>query len=257
MATTTPLSSKLAVTAEQGYFLRQSSQQNYHFDWHMHDCAMLLWPQLGALDSRWTAEPGTAPQGRQLVRNMALLLPVSAAHCTRSHAHRQRHGELYLRPELLGGRSGYGVFQLDAAAVAMLDALAAPALAPAGGEPLVRALMAQLAARPPAQWLYPEHLDHTETVSQRMLKCFTRALDLETPMPTVEAVADELGVSVRGLQRACATELGNSPVAIRRLLLASKARELMAQGMSPAKVSPYLGFTHSGHLNRLLREVPA
>lgn len=257
MAITIPLSSKLAATAEQGYFLRQSSQQNYHFDWHMHDCAMLLWPKLGALDSRWTAEPGEQPQGLQLVRNMALLLPASAAHSTRSYAHRQRHGELYLRPELLGRRGSYGVFQLDAAAVAMLDALAAPALAPASGEPLVRALMAQLATRQPTQGLHPEHPCQTESVSQRMLKCFARSLDLETLMPTVEAVADELGVSVRGLQRACAAELGSSPVAVRRLLLASKARELMAQGMSPAKVSPHLGFTHSGHLNRLLREVPA
>lgn len=256
MGTATPLSSKLAATAEQGYCLRQSSQPHYHFDWHKHDCAMLLWPQLGALDSRWMAEPGTAPQRLQLVRSMALLLPASAAHSTRSHAHRQRHGELYLRPELLGRRGGYGVFQLDAAALAMLDALVAPALAATSTEPLVRALMAQLAARPPARWLYPEHLDHTASAPQRMLKCFARALDLETPMPTVEAVADELGVSVRGLQRACATELGSSPVAVRRRVLASHARERLAQGLSPAELSPLLGFTHSGHLNRLLREVP-
>jgi AraC-like DNA-binding protein len=257
MAIPIPLSSKLAVTADQGYFLRQSSQPNYHFDWHMHDCAMLLWPQVGALDSRWTAEPGTAPQALQLVRNTALLLPASAAHSTRSHAHRQRHGELYLRPELLGRTRSYGVFRLDAAAVAMLDALAAPALAPAGGEPLVQALMAQLAARQPAQGLHADGTDRTESVPQRMLKCYARALDLETPMPTVQAVADELGVSVRCLQRTCAAELGSSPVTVRRLLLASKARELMAKGLSPARVSPHLGFTHSGHLNRLLRDVQA
>ncbi len=257
MAVTIPLSSKLAATAEQGYFLRQSSQPDYHFDWHLHDCAMLLWPQVGALDSRWMAEPGGDPQALQLVRNTALLLPASAAHSTRSHAHRQRHGELYLRPELLRGRSRYGVFRLDAATVAMLDALAAPALAPAGGEPLVQALMAQLAACQPAQWLHPERMDHTESVSQRMLKCYARALDLETAMPTVEAVADELGVSVRRLQRACAAELGSSPVAVRRVLLAAKARELIANGMAPATISPQLGFTHSGHLNRLLRGVQA
>lgn len=257
MANPIPLSSKLAVTADQGYFLRQSTQPKYHFDWHMHDCAMLLWPQAGALDSRWVAEPGTAPQGLQLVRNTALLLPVSAAHSTRSYAHRQRHGELYLRPELLGRRTRYGVFRLDAAAAAMLDALAAPALAPAGGEPLVQALMAQLAAREPAQGLHADCTDRTESAPQRMLKLYARALDLETAMPTVDAVADELGVSVRCLQRACAAELGSSPVALRRLLLASKARELLAEGMSPARVSPYLGFTHSGHLNRLLRDVPA
>jgi AraC-like DNA-binding protein len=252
-----PLSSKLAVTAEQGYFCRQSSQPNYHFDWHMHDCAMLLWPQVGALDSRWMTEPGSTPQALQLVRHMALLLPVSAAHSTRSAASRQRHGELYLRPELLGRRSRFGVFRLDAAAVAMLDALAAPTLAPSGAEPLVQALMAQLAARQPWQWLHPACVDQAESVSQRMLKCYARALDLENTMPTVEAVAGELGVSVRRLQRACAIELGSSPVTIRRLLLAAKARELIAQGMAPSTISPHLGFTHSGHLNRLLRGVPA
>ncbi|SEL04519.1 AraC-type DNA-binding protein [Variovorax sp. YR750] len=257
MAISIPLSSKLAVTAEQGYFLRQSSQPNYHFDWHMHDCAMLLWPQFGALDSRWLAEPGTDPQALQLVRHTALLLPVSAAHSTRSPAQRQRHGELYLRPELLGRHSRFGVFRLDAAAVAMLDALAAATLAPDGAEPLVHALMAQLAARRPWQWLHPGRMDRSESVSQRMLKCYARALDLETTMPSVEAVAAELGVSVRQLQRSCATELGNSPVAIRRLLLAAKARELIAQGMVPATISSHLGFTHSGHLNRLLRGVPA
>jgi AraC-like DNA-binding protein len=169
--------------------------------------------------------------------------------------HRQRHGELYLRPELLGPRRSYGVFRLDAAAIAMLDALVAPALAPGCGEPLVQALMAQLAARQPAQGLHPDGAESAESAPQRMLKIYVRALDLETPMPTVDAVAEELGVSLRGLQRACATELGSSPVALRRRLLAAKARELLAEGMSPAKVSPQLGFTHSGHLNRLLREV--
>lgn len=257
MVMTVPLSSKLAVTADQGYFLRQSNQPKYHFDWHTHDCVMLLWPQIGTLDSCWIAEPDVAVQAQQLARNTALLLPVSAAHSTRSHAPRQRHGELYLRPELLGRRAQYGVFRLDAAAVAMLDALAAPALAPAGGEPLVQALVAQLAARQPAQGLHPACTDRTESVPQRMLKRYVRALELEAAMPTVEAVADELGVSVRYLQRTCMSELGSSPVAVRRRLLAARARELMAQGMSPAMVSLYLGFTHSGHLNRLLREVHA
>ena len=75
-------------------------------------------------------------------------------------------------------------------------------------------------------------------------------------MPTVEGVAKELGVSVRQLQRACAVELGDNPVAVRRRLLASKARELLAHGLTPSSVSQQLRFTHSGHMNRLLREVP-
>lgn len=257
MATTIPLSSKLAATADQGFALRQNQQPHYRFGWHMHDCAMLLWPRVGALDSLWVAEAGAAPQARQLVRRTALLLPASAAHSTRSGTQRQHHGELYLRPELLGTRSRYGVFQLDGAAIAMLDALAAPALAPAGGEPLVHAILAQLAARTPAQYLDVPSRERTEPLSRRMVACYMRALDQEMPMPAVESVADELGVSMRQLQRACGTELGSSPVAVRRRLLASKARELLAAGMPPALASQQLGFTHSGHLNRLLRDVPA
>lgn len=256
MSISPPLSSKLAVTAGQGYFLRQSSQPRYAFDWHLHDCAMLLWPQVGTLDSRWVVESEARPQALQLVRHTALLLPISAPHCTRSNASRQRHGELYLRPELLGSQRRYGVLRLDAAAVAMLDALAAPALAPAGGEPLVHALMAQLAAQRSEQWL-PAGDTQRASIPQRMLQSYARALALETPLPSVDAVAGELGVSIRCLQRACAMELGASPVAVRRRLLAQNARELMAQGTAPAQVSQLLGFTHSGHLNRLLRDVPA
>jgi len=255
MATGIPLSSKLAATAERGFALRQNRQPRYQFDWHMHDCAMLLWPQVGTLDSCWLAEPGSAPRAWRLARHTALLLPASAAHSTRTSAQRQRHGELYLRPELLGRRSRYGVFQLDAAAACMLDALLAPALAPEGSGPLVRALMAQMAARRPEQFLTSPPRGHQALLSQRMLDCYALALALESPMPTVEAVADELGVSVRRLQRACASELGSSPVALRRRMLAAKARELLDRGEAPARASQQLGFTHSGHLHRLLRGV--
>ncbi|QHI98445.1 helix-turn-helix domain-containing protein [Xylophilus rhododendri] len=257
MDRTVPLSSKLAVTAEQGFALRQSRQPHYRFDWHMHDCAMLLWPQLGALDSRWVAEPGAAPQALQLVRHTALLLPASAAHSTRSRALRQRHGELYLRPELLGRATRFGVVRLDGAAFAMLEALASPTLAPRVGEPLVHALVAQLTARGelPGQEVSTRAQDGL--LSQRMLDRYADALDEETGMPTVEAVAEVLGVSARQLQRACAIELGTSPVAIRRRLLAARARELLARGVPPSLVSQQLCFTHSGHLTRLLREVPA
>ncbi|MES2186707.1 MAG: helix-turn-helix domain-containing protein [Pseudomonadota bacterium] len=255
MAPTAPLSSKLTATASQGFALLLSRQPHYHFDWHVHDCAMLLWPQTGALDSRWLAEPGMAPQALQLVRSTALLLPASAAHSTRSGTPRQRHGELYLRPELLGVRSRYGAFRLDGAALAMLDALAAPALSPAGAEPLVDAIVAQLAARRPAQWLAIPAPAGGGPLSGRMLHRFARALEQELPLPGVEAVADELGVSVRRLQRACTAELGSSPVAVRRRLLAARARELLAQGMALAGASQQLGFAHSGHLNRLLRDI--
>ena len=256
IASNIPLSSKLAATADQGFALRQSRQPQYHFDWHTHDCAMLLWPQVGALDSRWAVEPGAAPQAVQLVRHTALLLPASAAHSTRSRVIQQRHGELYLRPELLRSGNCFGVFQLDGAAFAMLEALSAPTLALAGGMPLIHALVAQLAERLPSSGPMASARPTKALLSQRMLDRYVRALDEELLMPTVEGVAEDLGVSVRQLQRACAVELGNTPVTLRRRLLASKARELLMQGLTPLSVSQQLGFTHSGHLNRLLREVP-
>lgn len=255
MAMSIPLSSKLAATADHGFALRQSRQPHYRFDWHTHDCAMLLWPQVGALDSRWVVDPAAAPQAFRLVRHTALLLPASAAHSTRSRDLRQRHGELYLRPEFLGYGGRFGVVQLDGAAFAMLEALSAPTLALDSGEPLIRALITQLSARRSSQCQAASALVPAAPLSQRMLGCYASALDEELPLPTVEVVAKELGVSVRQLQRACAAELGNSPVAVRRRLLALKARELLAHGAPPSLVSQQLCFTHSGHLNRLLREV--
>lgn len=260
---TAPLSSKLAITAAHGFALTRSNEPHYRFEWHQHDCAMLLWTQIGALDSRW-ADAGhedlAAARSLRLVRRTALLLPAHAAHSTRTDAPRQRHGELYLRPELLGLQRRWGAFQLDDAALAMLDALAAPALAPASAEPLLHALLAQLDAIDAAQWLTLDAArggggEGGGALSRRMMQCFERALDLELPLPAVEAVADELGVSMRRLQRACASELGASPVTLRRRLLAARARELLARGVEAARVAERLGFTHSGHLNRLLRDI--
>ena len=259
---TAPLSSKLAATATLGFALKQSSEPNYRFEWHQHDCAMLLWAQRGALDSRWfdgkhdLPGPVVVPQARLLVRHIALLLPAHAVHSTRSDTLRQRHGELYLRSELLSGRARWGAFRLDGAALAMLDALSAPALAPVCAEPLVHVLLAQLAAREPLQCMDASTTcGLTSSLSRRMLRCFSQALEQEQPLPAIEAVAGELGVSVRRLQRACASELGTNPIAVRRHLLANRARELLEQGLTPARVAHRLGFTHSGHLNRLLREV--
>lgn len=261
---TASLSSKLAATDAVGFALTQSREQNYHYEWHKHDCAMLLWAQTGALDCQWldgerlnSREP-FVPHARRIVRNTALLLPPYAAHSTRSNTLRQRHGELYLRSELLRGRTRWGAFRLDGASLAILDALAAPALAPTCIEPLVHVLVTQLAVRDPAQWLDAQvsNCDITsEQLSRRMMHSFVRALEQERSLPAVEAVAEELGVSVRRLQRACAAALGVSPVAVRRRLLATRARELLEQGLTPACAAQRLGFTHSGHLNRLLRDV--
>lgn len=255
MATVPLMSSKLAITAKQGFFLRQNSQPHYAFDWHMHDCAMLLWPQVGALNSRWSVDSTAPTLHFQLIRHTALLLPASAPHDTGSRAYRQRHGELYLRPELLRSQHHYGVVRLDAAAVAILNALAAPALAPEGDEPLIEALLTQLATHRAEQWLSPSEQSNALSIPQRMMRRYVQALEDEWGIPTIDTVAQELGVSIRQLQRACAEECGSSPVTLRRRLLAQKARELMDQGMIPSLVSQQLGFTHSGHLHRLLRSV--
>jgi AraC-like DNA-binding protein len=212
---------------------------------------MLLWPQTGALNSVWV--DGDLPTRTRLVRSTALLLPASAAHRTLSDTQRQQHGELYLDAALLRGADRYGALRLDGATTAMLDALLAPALALASAEPLVRALMAQIGSGR-TQGLLPAE---PQRLSQRMARRFADALDGDLPLPGVDAVASELGVSVRQLQRACQQELGSSPVAVRRRLLGARARELLAQGLPPAQVSGQLGFVHSGHLNRLLRGVVA
>ncbi|MBO9643246.1 MAG: AraC family transcriptional regulator [Pseudacidovorax sp.] len=250
-----PLSSKLAVLAECGFAVMHSRQAKYNFDWHTHDCAMLLWPRLGALDSRWAVEPGAPSAGSRLVRHMALLLPAAAAHTTRARATRQHHGELYLRPELLGHGTSFGALQLDMAASAILEALSSPSLSDKVGAPLVDALVKQLATLRPAPSTSLPADDADRKVPQRMLHCYTEALEAELPMPTVEAVALRLGVSTRQLQRVCAIELGASPVGLRRQLMAAKAREMLARGIPASIVSQQLCLTHSGHLTRLLRDV--
>lgn len=153
---TPALSSKLAAVSQQGFSLRHSRQAAYAHDWHLHDCAMLLWPQIGGLHSAWSGTgPVAATHQIRLARSTAILLPRMTAHQTRSDSPRQQHGELYLSRELLRGCDLHGALQLDGATVAMLDALLAPALHPASAEPLVRAIVGQLrGARPVA--LAPE-----------------------------------------------------------------------------------------------------
>ncbi|MNT34473.1 Helix-turn-helix domain protein [compost metagenome] len=87
-----------------------------------------------------------------------------------------------------------------------------------------------------------------------MVRRFHQALERDLPLPSIDAVANELGVSIRHLQRACLIEFGVTPVAVRRRILATHARALIAQGQSVARVSLDLGFSSSGHLHRLLRE---
>lgn len=256
MPITAPLSSKLALISAQGFAFRESRQPDYRFEWHTHDCAMLLWPRLGRLKSAWMAPghdsdraPGLADsRAARLVRGSAVLLPVCAAHLTVSDSGRQQHGELYLPPDSLHECRHFGALRLDGATIAMLDALLAPTLTTASAALLVRAIVAQvLSSRPLA--LPPAPV----SIGSRMVQCFMLALEYEAALPAVEAVACELGVSTRQLQRAAQEEFGASPVSIRRRLLAAHARALLGEGHSLARVSERLGFATSGHLSRLLR----
>ena len=253
------LSSKLGLISRQGFALRQSRQPHYQFEWHTHDCAMLLWPQQGGLKTAWldavdAGETGTDDVHTvRLARSAAILLPSHTAHQTASVSERQHHAELYLAPELLRNCGHYGPLQLDGATVAMLDALTAPSLASPAAEQLVRAIVNQLASGKPLG-VPVQRL----SLPQQMVRCFAAALRKDTSLPSVAAVASELGVSTRQLQRMCLQELGESPIAVRRKLLAAQARRLLAQeGQSLARVSAQLGFSTSGHLTRLMQGTQA
>ena len=247
------LSPKLHQLAAQGFALRHSRQAHYEFDWHVHDCAMLLWPRKGALQSAWQQECGPDRRGFDQVRisrSQAVILPSSMAHRTQSETDQQEHGELYLAPEIARACTGPGAIRLDAAALSMLDALLAPTLDPRAAEPLVLAVVRQIARARPLE------LTQQDSPARKMLTRFAQALDWNEPLPTIDAMACELGTSTRQLQRTCREELGQSPVALRRQMLASHARRLLAAGQPLARVSTQLGFTTSGHLTRLLRSLP-
>ncbi len=246
------LSPKLPQLAAQGFALRHSRQAHYEFDWHVHDCAMLLWPRKGALQSAWREEGAPSHTGFdqiRLARSQAILLPVSTAHRTQSATQQQEHGELYLAPEIARACTGRGAIRLDAAALSMLDALLAPALDPRAAEPLVLAVVRQIARARPLE------VAQQRSPARQMLARFAQALDWNEPLPTIDAIACELGTSTRQLQRACQEELGQSPVALRRQMLAAHARRLLAAGLPLAQVSVQLGFATSGHLTRLLNAV--
>jgi AraC-like DNA-binding protein len=252
MAIRSPLSPKLALLRERGYALRGSRDPDYACEWHTHDCAMLLWPQTGGLRSAWV-DPDqslelSGARTALLARRHAVLLQPATAHCTRSTTARQQHGELYLAPELLGAFVPWGALRLDASLLAMLDALLAPATTARSSQHLVQAIVAQLqdAPRVPVETA-------CASVAQRFVQAVARTLDFGGGVPAIEAIAAELGVSMRQLQRACERELGTSPLALRRRLVAAWARRRLAEGGSLAQVSAELGFASSGHLGRLLR----
>lgn len=243
-----PLSSKQDLIAQTGFAIAASRQPHYAFHWHEHDCAMLLWPRAGALDSAWQDEEGARRRSR-LVRGQALLLPSHVEHSTRAESAAQQHGELYLAPELLRDCQAGGVLLLDGAAQAMLEALWKPALSAAALPMLVAALIAQLDAH--------HRLQVHARVTQAPLPLAWQWLALlrGQPLPAIAESASALGATTRTLQRACQEAYGLSPIALRRRLLAQAARQRLALGEPLARVSAELGFSSSGHLGRLLRSV--
>jgi AraC-like DNA-binding protein len=250
MAAHVPLSSKLDLIGRDGYALSASRQPRYAFHWHTHDCAMLLWPRKGGLDTAWESD-GARRRGR-LVRGQALLLRAHIAHTTRSDCATQQHGELYLSPDLLRGCGAADGLQLDGAAQAMLDALWMPALSPTAQPGLVRTLIEQLSASRPLLALQ----EHMLGPGRRWLVLLSAAIEDDRALPSVAESAERLGISIRTLQRACLDEFGCSPVTLRRALLARAARSRLATGKSLARVSNELGFANSGHLGRLLKAIP-
>ncbi|MNI78531.1 Helix-turn-helix domain protein [compost metagenome] len=74
-------------------------------------------------------------------------------------------------------------------------------------------------------------------------------------MPAIAESANALGATTRTLQRACLDAYGQSPIALRRKMLAQAARQRLDLGEPVARVSAELGFSSSGHLGRLLRAV--
>ena len=245
-----PLSSKQDLIAQTGFALAASRQPGYAFHWHEHDCAMLLWPRAGVLDSAWQDDTGMRRRGR-LVRGQALLLPCRVEHSTRAESVIQQHGELYLAPELLRACCARGVLQLDGAAQAMLDALWKPALSPDASPALIAALVAQLGHSRPVERLPAGSPD----LASRWAAALRETIEEGLPPPSVADSADALGVSTRTLQRACLQAYGRSPVALRRTLVAQAARQRIALGETAARVSAELGFSSSGHLGRLLRAI--
>jgi len=244
------MSSKLPMAAQTGFALQLSQQPKYEYRWHMHDCAMLLWPRLGGLKTTWADSADEVPSqvgSITLTRGVALLLPPCVAHRTRSETIRQHHGELYLTPELLDLTNLGGPVHLDGSSQAMLEALMSPVLNPASARWLVKALVEQLGSsrRIP---IAPTAM----SLSAQMMGAFMQGLEDEGDMPSVEAVACLLGVSTRTLQRVSLDELGVTPVAARRRMLAKRAVEMLNGGHRLSVVSNALGFANSGHLTRLL-----
>lgn len=255
MMRSVPLSSKQGLIAQTGFALAASRQPRYAFQWHEHDCAMLLWPRAGALDSAWRDEEGARRRCR-LVRGQALLLPSHVQHSTRAESVTQQHGELYLAPELLRSCGADGVLQLDGAAQAMLDALWMPAMSASALPMLVQALIAQLDAgsRLQARTRAPQP---PLPLARQWLALLRDRLDAGLPLPAIAESASMLGATTRSLQRACIETYGRSPITLRRFVLAQTARRRLALGESVASVSADLGFSSSGHLGRLLRAVHA
>ena len=243
------MSAKEGLISASGFAVQAKREAGHDAHWHQHDCAMILWPQLGHLETSWAAsEDPQALHTARCSRRLALVLPAGTPHRTVATGGKQRHGELYVAPDFLQSPQVGGALALDAASSAMFEALLTTSLSARGADLLVRALLDQLSACRPWQAEPP-----TARLSDRMVARYASALERAEPMPQIDRVAAELGLSARQLERVCMRELGATPVQVRRRLLAADARRQLLAGTPLASVSAALGFASSGHLTRLLR----
>lgn len=264
------LSAKRDLLGSEGFLLSGNRQPQYQFNWHEHDCPMLIWVSAGSLESCWHSvvssedphldglDPSslTLPPFKSqltLQPGMALLLPAAAAHANRTRTNHQQHGQLYLEPDLLRACPVQGAFYLDAPARSMLATLTMTELSAQSRAQLVRALLPQLEHGHPVPKSAPAEL----SVPQRLCALLSAALNEGERPPSLEDLAAVIGISMRSLQRHCLQELGCSPLQLRRRLIAKTAMNMLAKGMQFAEVSRALDFASSGHLTRLLSSVDA
>lgn len=71
----------------------------------------------------------------------------------------------------------------------------------------------------------------------------------------VAAVADEIGLSPRNLQRRSTRIYGYSPATLRRILRFRRAVRLLRGGMPAAETAALLGYSDQSHLSRQVREL--
>lgn len=232
-------------------FMSVDERREYASPLHRHDCAMLFVPLCGQFD----VDTGSTGQSIGLLPGWAALVGPEISHGSRSTRGGQRHAEIYVDPDWLATQlrpslpaSGAAITRLTPTAHSILRVLAVSP-ASAARNHLVQALCAEVVAAPRALTNRPG-TDAAAAFRQTV----ETSLDLGEAPPRCDAFARSAGLSARQLQRLCLARFGLAPAALRRTLVAQRARAMLAGGAALAAVSDALGFASSGHLGRLLKE---